>query len=93
MARACWCSIVRRSAGKTGDFAICLNIWRPGDCLVLNDSRVLPSRLFGQREGGEAEVMLLEPVTPDAREWRALVRPGRKLRVGARCAFRRSVFS
>jgi S-adenosylmethionine:tRNA ribosyltransferase-isomerase len=55
----------------------------PGDCLVLNDSRVLPSRLFGQREGGNAEVMLLEPTSPDAREWRALVRPGRKLRVGA----------
>ena len=55
----------------------------PGDCLVLNDSRVLPSRLFGQRESGEAEVMLLEPVTSDAREWRALVKPGRRLRVGA----------
>ena len=54
-----------------------------GDCLVLNDSRVLPSRLMGQREGGECEVMLLEPVSADALEWRALVRPGRKLRVGA----------
>jgi S-adenosylmethionine:tRNA ribosyltransferase-isomerase len=59
----------------------------PGDCLVLNDSRVLPSRLFGQRETGEAEVMLLEPVTPDAREWRALVKPGRRLRVGATVRF------
>ena len=59
----------------------------PGDCLVLNDSRVLPSRLFGQRERGEAEVMLLEPVSPDAREWKALVRPGRKLRVGATVRF------
>jgi S-adenosylmethionine:tRNA ribosyltransferase-isomerase len=58
-----------------------------GDCLVLNDSRVLPSRLLGQREGGEAEVMLLEPVSPDAREWRALVRPGRKLRLGATVYF------
>jgi S-adenosylmethionine:tRNA ribosyltransferase-isomerase len=55
----------------------------PGDCLVLNDSRVLPSRLFGKREGGEAEIMLLEPVSSDSREWRALVRPGRKLRSGA----------
>jgi S-adenosylmethionine:tRNA ribosyltransferase-isomerase len=58
-----------------------------GDCLVLNDSRVLPSRLFGQRDGGEAEVMLLEPVSPDAREWRALVKPGRKLRIGASVRF------
>jgi S-adenosylmethionine:tRNA ribosyltransferase-isomerase len=55
----------------------------PGDCLVLNDSRVLPSRLFGMRQGGEAEIMLLEPVSSDSREWRALVRPGRKLRAGA----------
>lgn len=54
-----------------------------GDCLVLNDSRVLPSRLFGQRDGGACEVMLLEPVSADAREWRALVKPGRRLRVGS----------
>jgi S-adenosylmethionine:tRNA ribosyltransferase-isomerase len=59
----------------------------PGDCLVLNDSRVLPSRLIGRRgadaASGDAEVMLLEPLTPDAREWRALVKPGRRLRIGA----------
>ena len=59
----------------------------PGDCVVLNDSRVLPSRLFGKREGGEAEIMLLEPVSSDAREWRALVRPGRKLRAGGLVKF------
>lgn len=55
---------------------------RAHDCLVLNDSRVLPSRLLGHRGQVEAEVMLLEPISADAREWRALVRPGRKLRVG-----------
>ena len=57
---------------------------RPGDCLVLNDSRVLPSRLHGHRAGreGAVEVMLIEPLDADAREWRALVRPGRKLPVG-----------
>ncbi len=55
-----------------------------GDCLVLNDSRVLPSRLFGERgnSGGAVEVLLLEPAPGDDREWRALVRPGRKLRTG-----------
>ena len=55
-----------------------------GDCLVVNDSRVLASRLRGQAEAPvpHAEVMLIEPVSSDAREWRALVRPGRKLRVG-----------
>ncbi len=55
----------------------------PGDCLVLNDSRVIPSRLLT----GRFEVMLLEPLTPDAREWRALVRPGRKLRSGVTLQF------
>ena len=56
----------------------------PGDCLVLNDSKVLPSRLFGHREQstGAIEVMLLEPVNADARDWRVLVRPGRKMRLG-----------
>jgi len=57
---------------------------REGDCLVVNDSRVLASRLRGQAEAPvpHAEVMLIEPVSSDGREWRALVRPGRKLRVG-----------
>jgi len=57
---------------------------REEDCLVLNDSRVLASRLIGQAEAPvpHAEVMLIEPVSSDAREWRALVRPGRKLRLG-----------
>jgi len=54
-----------------------------GDCVVINDSRVLPSRLYGARNaGGAAELLLLEPLSEDAREWRALVRPGRRLRVG-----------
>lgn len=49
-----------------------------GDCIVLNDSRVLPSRLLA----GKSEMLLLEPVSEDAREWRALVRPGRKIKAG-----------
>src|SRR6202035_1510615 len=57
---------------------------RDGDCLVLNDSGVLPSRLFGHGGGsdGAVELLLLEPLSSDGREWRALVRPGRKMRVG-----------
>ena len=55
-----------------------------GDCVVLNDSRVLPSRLYGHRTGrtGHIEVLLLHPVSADALTWRALVRPGRKMRTG-----------
>ena len=58
----------------------------PGDCLVLNNSRVIPSRLLGHREGfsGQAEVFLTRPLGADHRSWEALVHPGRKLRSGER---------
>ncbi len=60
---------------------------RPGDLLVLNDSRVLPARLYGQkREGGSAiEFLLLEQKEQDV--WEILVRPGRKVREGAVVSF------
>lgn len=60
---------------------------RPGDCLVLNNSRVLPARLIGHRVpgGGAAEVMLL--VDQGAGLWECLVRPGKKLREGAKLSF------
>ena len=62
---------------------------RRGDCLVLNNSRVLPSRLFGRREGREArlQILLVKQLSADAREWTALVRPGRKVRTGDRILF------
>jgi len=60
----------------------------PGDCLVLNDSRVLPSRLIGRRaSAGEVEVLLVEPAGADSRTWTALVRPGRKMPTGERILF------
>jgi S-adenosylmethionine:tRNA ribosyltransferase-isomerase len=58
------------------------NFLRPGDCVVLNDSKVIPSRLFGHRQGANVEVLLLHSVSADRRDWKALVRPGRKLREG-----------
>lgn len=62
------------------------SLLRPGDCLVLNDSRVLPARLIGHREsGGAAEVLLL--TDQGDKTWECLVRPGRKLREGARVTF------
>jgi S-adenosylmethionine:tRNA ribosyltransferase-isomerase len=56
----------------------------PGDCLVLNDSRVFPARLYGHRapSTGAVEVLLLRPVDDGAKEWHALVHPGKKMRVG-----------
>jgi S-adenosylmethionine:tRNA ribosyltransferase-isomerase len=58
-----------------------------GDCLVLNDSRVFPSRLYGHREhgtGGRVEVFLTKQISADGLTWEALVRPGRKMRTGER---------
>ena len=60
---------------------------RPGDCLVLNDSRVLPARLIGHRlpGGGACEILLL--VDRGDSVWECLVRPGKKLRPGAEVSF------
>jgi S-adenosylmethionine:tRNA ribosyltransferase-isomerase len=59
----------------------------PGDCLVLNDSRVFPSRLIGRREHGtgRVEVFLIKPLGDFT--WEALVHPGRKMRTGERIVF------
>jgi S-adenosylmethionine:tRNA ribosyltransferase-isomerase len=58
----------------------------PGDCLVLNDSRVFPSRLYGRREHGtgRVEIFLTRQMSADACTWEALVRPGKKMRTGER---------
>lgn len=63
------------------------NFLKAGDCLVLNDSRVLPARLLGHREpsGGAVEVLLL--VDRGDKKWECLVRPGRKLHPGQRVSF------
>jgi len=59
---------------------------RPGDCLVLNDTRVLPARLFGRRPtGGAVEVVLLRDRGEGV--WECLTRPGRKTHVGAELEF------
>ncbi len=59
---------------------------REGDCLVLNNSRVLPARLIGRREtGGAAEILLLTDRGDNV--WECLVRPGKKLRAGATVSF------
>lgn len=59
---------------------------RKGDCLILNDSRVLPARLIGHRAtGGQVELLLLRDLGGD--EWECLVKPGRKAKPGAEVFF------
>lgn len=59
----------------------------PGDCLVLNDTRVLPARLIGEREGTRAKIEVLLLKRKDADVWETLVKPGKKMKPGARVCF------
>ncbi len=60
---------------------------RPGDCLVLNNTKVIPARLMGRKTGTDAQVelLLLKRLSEDT--WETLVRPGKKLREGAKVTF------
>lgn len=58
----------------------------PGDLLILNDTRVIPARLYGQKNtGAMVEVLLLTPKGQD--QWECLVRPGRKMKIGEEVVF------
>ncbi len=60
-----------------------LDFLRPGDCLIMNDSKVLPARVFGVKETGSViELLLLKNIGNDC--WECLVKPGKKARVGAK---------
>ena len=61
----------------------------PGDVLAMNNSKVIPSRLLGNRPGrtGKIEVFLTEAISADRRLWKALVKPGRKMAIGERVEF------
>lgn len=71
---------------ETGDIAHkhfydILDYLRPGDCLVMNDSRVLPARLIGRRPtGGAVEVLLLRDLGD--KKWECLCKPGKKMQIG-----------
>lgn len=79
--------VLERGAGRWTDGAVRdLPQWvGTGDCLVVNNSRVLAARLLGRRRpgSGKAEILLLEPCPGKSGRWRALVRPGRKLLPGS----------
>ena len=63
-----------------------LDYLKPGDCLVMNDSRVLPARLLGHRPtGGAVEVLLLRDL--GNKRWECLCKPGRKMQLGSEVIF------
>jgi S-adenosylmethionine:tRNA ribosyltransferase-isomerase len=81
--------VVHRESGRIEDriFRDLPEYLAPGDCVVLNDSKVLPARLFGEREGYKIEVFLVEPVTNDRLTWKVLVKPGKRAHQGHRIVF------
>lgn len=85
----CRLLVVDRRTGETQHrhFRDILEYLEPGDALILNDTRVIPARLLGVKEdtGANAEILLLKRLTDDT--WETLVRPGKKLRPGARVVF------
>ncbi|MCR5107978.1 MAG: tRNA preQ1(34) S-adenosylmethionine ribosyltransferase-isomerase QueA [Lachnospiraceae bacterium] len=81
--------LLDKKTGKTTHsvFRDIVNYLNEGDCLLLNDTRVIPARLLGIKEdtGANIEVFLLKRLSDT--DWECLVRPGKKLRVGAKVSF------
>lgn len=80
--------VLDRSSGKTRHkhFFDIIDYLNPGDCLVMNDSRVLPARLLGHRPtGGAVEVLLLRDI--GNKQWECLCKPGRKMQIGNQVIF------
>lgn len=71
---------------KHGTFEDIIDFLRPGDCLVINDTRVIPARMWAHREGKEEEIelVLLSQEKGEGVVWKCLTRPGKKTRPGTR---------
>lgn len=81
--------IVDKESGQIehGIFKDIIDYLEEGDCLVLNDTRVIPARLIGEKEetGGKIEFVLLKRINGDV--WEVILKPGRRAKIGARFIF------
>ncbi|MGN0406553.1 MAG: tRNA preQ1(34) S-adenosylmethionine ribosyltransferase-isomerase QueA [Bariatricus sp.] len=81
--------VLDKETGETEHhiFREIVNELNPGDCLVINDTKVIPARLIGEKDGtgAKVEVLLLKRKENDI--WETLVKPGRKMKPGARLVF------
>ncbi len=81
--------VLNKKTGETSHhvFREIPDFLKPGDCLVINDTKVIPARLIGEKEstGGKVEVLLLKRKENDI--WETLVKPGKKMKPGARVSF------
>lgn len=81
--------LLDRKTGETRHsvFREIVDFLRPGDCLVLNDTKVIPARLIGSKIGTDAKIEVLLLKRREERVWETLVKPGRKARPGAKIRF------
>ena len=81
--------VLDKETGKTEHhvFKEIIDYLNPGDCLVINDTKVIPARLIGEKvgTGAKIEVLLLKRKENDV--WETLVKPGKKMKVGAQVSF------
>lgn len=77
---------------KTGEythkiFKDIVDYLKPGDCLVLNNTKVIPARLFGEKEGTQAKIEILLLKRKEHDVWETLVKPGKKAKIGTKIIF------
>ena len=77
---------------KTGEiehhiFKEVIDYLNPGDCLVVNNTKVIPARLFGSKEGTEAKIEILLLKRKENDVWETLVKPGKNAKPGTRISF------
>ena len=80
--------VVNRESKTIEDkkFTDILDYLKPGDCLVRNNTKVIPARIYGEKEtGANVEFLLLNNIEGDI--WKSIVRPGNKLHVGTKVTF------
>jgi S-adenosylmethionine:tRNA ribosyltransferase-isomerase len=88
--------VVDKNTGDCDDkvFSDILSMFKRGDCLVINETKVFPARLYGKKEKTNAkiEVMLLRELKAEERIWDVLVEPARKVRIGNKIYFDNNKF-
>lgn len=81
--------VLDKETGEREDkyFYDIIDYLNPGDVLVMNDTRVIPARLFGHREGKEESIEVFLLNNTEGSKWECLVRPGKKMKIGTKVIF------
>ena len=81
--------VLDRETGEVSDkyFYDIIDYLNPGDVLVMNDTRVIPARLFGHREDKEESIEVFLLHNTEGKTWECLVRPGKKMKIGTKVIF------